>query len=237
MEEALLTARIIEDRQLHDKRGVFRDRHDAGKILGEIVCRVQDWHNPVCCPIPAGGVPVAVPVARILSAPIRLAVVRKVHIPWNPEAGFGAVTWDGKVILNTELLDTLGMSGEEVESVIEETRQNVRERVNRFRPHLPAPALRQKEVILIDDGLASGYTMLAAVAAVRRLDPASVTVAVPTAHDASLSRVSGRADVVVCPNIRSGPSYAVAEAYREWNDVSDEEVFSCLRVAADRGLF
>jgi predicted phosphoribosyltransferase len=178
-----------------------------------------------------------VEVARVLSAPIRLAVVRKVHIPWNPEAGFGAVTWDGQVILNTELVRTLGMSREEVDRAIEETRRNVRERITRFPPNRPPPELHKRDVILLDDGLASGYTMLAAAGAIRRREPASITVAVPTAHAASLRRVADVADCVVCPNIRFGTYFAVADAYREWHDVPDEEVHFCLRTAFDLGLY
>ncbi|MDD1675009.1 MAG: phosphoribosyltransferase [Methanomicrobiales archaeon] len=232
-----MTARIIEDPYLRDKCSVYKDRRDAGTVLGHLLCGVQEWSGPVCCPIPAGGVPVAAQIARILLAPLRLTIVRKVHVPWNQEAGFGAVTWDGRVILNTELLDTLGMTGEEVDQVIEETRRNIQERIARLRPTRPEPDLRQREVILIDDGLASGYTMLAAVGAVRHHEPASITVAVPTAHDMSIRRVTAGADYIVCPNIRSGPHYAVADAYREWHDVSDKEVLSCLKMASDHGLY
>jgi len=232
-----LSAPIVEDPGLREKRGIYQDRTDAGEKLGYLLVKARGWRNPVCCPIPSGGIPVGVEVARVLRAPLRLAVVRKVHIPWNPEAGFGAVTWDGQVILNRDLLPTLRMRKEEVDRAVAETQENVRLRIARFRPNRPEPDLCKKEVLLVDDGLASGYTMLAAASAIRRYDPTSITVAVPTAHETSMHRVADAADCIVCPNIRSGPYYAVADAYREWHDVSDEEVHSCLKKASDLGLF
>jgi predicted phosphoribosyltransferase len=233
----IVSARIVEDIRLRERRGIYRNRTDAGEKLGDLLEKARGWRNPVCCPIPSGGIPVGVEVARVLSAPLRLAVVRKVHIPWNPEAGFGAVAWDGQVILNRELLSSLGMSKEEVDRTVAETKENIRQRVARFRPNRPEPDLHKKEVLLVDDGLASGYTMLAAASAIRRCNPMSIVIAVPTAHETSLHRVADAADCIVCPNIRSGPYYAVADAYREWHDVSDEEVHSCLSKAADLGLF
>jgi predicted phosphoribosyltransferase len=232
-----MSARIVEDPHLRNATGVYRDRADAGVRLGRFVAQVHQWHSPVCCPVPAGGVPVAVEVARILAAPVRLAVVRKVHIPWNQEAGFGAVTWDGQVFINDELVRSLGLSTGQVAQAVEETRLSVQERLARFRPVRPEPALYAREVILVDDGLASGYTMRAAEAAIRRHAPRSVTIAVPTAHADSLQRVTPSADCIVCPNVRTGPFFAVADAYREWHDVTDSEVMADLQKAADEGLF
>jgi predicted phosphoribosyltransferase len=159
-----------------------------------------------------------------LGAPFSLAIVRKIRIPGTTESGFGAVTWDGTVLLNGPLRDALGLSDREVEEATNATRQNVAERIIRFGRGKEIPPVEGKTVILTDDGLASGFTMLAAIQSMRRRKPSRIIVAVPTASASSAVRVSRDAGLVVCLNIRSGRSFAVAEAYREWYDLEEAEV-------------
>jgi predicted phosphoribosyltransferase len=174
--------------------------------------------------IPAGGVPVGREVAAALRAPLSLAVVRKIRIPGTTESGFGAVSWDGHILINEKLRAALGLSGPEVERAVARTQGNVAERIALFTGEIPVPQIEKKTVILTDDGLASGYTMLAAVQSIRPRHPLGIIVAVPTASASAAEMVAGQADTVVCLNIRSGRTFAVADAYEEWYDLDDREV-------------
>jgi putative phosphoribosyl transferase len=217
---------IIDDPRLRDKRFVFSDRHDAGKKLGDLIKSRGLLQEPVVIAIPAGGVPVGVEIARILRATLSLAIVRKIQVPGNTEAGFGAVTWDGHVLINEQLRNTLGLSQNEVDTAIAATRRNIRDRIARFATGRPFPDLTKKCVILTDDGLASGYTMLAAVTSIRTMNPQRVIVAIPTSSASSAERIAREVDEVICLNIRTGQRFAVAEAYRHWYDLDDREVIA-----------
>jgi putative phosphoribosyl transferase len=217
---------IIDDPRLRDKRFVFSDRHDAGKKLGFFLTSRPLLQEPVVIAIPAGGVPVGVEIARILRAPLSLAIVRKIQVPGNTEAGFGAVSWDGHVLINEQLRNTLGLSQNEVDTAIAATRRNIRDRIARFATGRPFPDLTKKCVILTDDGLASGYTMLAAVTSIRTMNPQRVIVAIPTSSASSAERIAREVDEVLCLNIRTGQRFAVAEAYRHWYDLDDREVIA-----------
>jgi putative phosphoribosyl transferase len=224
---------IIDDPRLRDKRFVFSDRHDAGKKLGALIKSRGLLQEPVVIAIPAGGVPVGVEIARILHAAIGLAIVRKIQIPGNTEAGFGAVSWDGHVLINEQLRATLGLSQRDVDTAISATRRNIRDRIARYTQGRPFPDLKKKWVILTDDGLASGYTMLAAITSIRPMHPERVLVAIPTSSVSSAERIVQEVDEVICLNIRSGQRFAVAEAYRRWYDLDDFEVLAELASIAD----
>lgn len=230
------TRMIHDDPALRDAHAVFRDRTDAGKRLAEFLSNTLRLKSPVVLAIPAGGIPCGIEVARVLRAKLRLAVVRKVQIPWNPEAGFGAVAWDGSIILNDALLFELGLSEEEVQRCIEIADLSVRERMGRFRGVVKDNEIADREVVLIDDGLASGFTMIAAVRASRRANAAGIIVAVPTSSARAAAAVVEEADEVVCLNLRSGPSFAVADAYRRWHDLTEEEALVLLGEAERMGL-
>jgi predicted phosphoribosyltransferase len=217
---------ITDDPSLREKRFVFSDRHDAGKKLGALIRSRTAPVDPVVLAIPAGGVPVGVEVALALGAPFSLAVVRKVQVPGNTEAGFGAVAWDGRVLINERLRAALGLSQAEVDIAVAATRKNVEGRITRYTTNRPFPGLAKKSVVITDDGLASGFTMLAAIESIRALSPARLVVAVPTASASSAELVARQADELVCLNIRSSARFAVAEAYRQWYDLDDREVMS-----------
>ena len=215
---------ITDNPRLRERKYVFENRHDAGRQLGALLKTLPAIRDPLVLAIPAGGVPVGREVAAVLGAPLSLAVVRKIRIPGSTESGFGAVTWDGQVLINEPLRAALGLSAAAVDAAVAQTRKNVRERVARFAGGRPVPAMEGKNVILTDDGLASGFTMLAAIQGIRLRNPARIIVAVPTASETSAALVSRHADHLVCPNIRSGRTFAVADAYREWYDLDDREV-------------
>ncbi|MDH7499644.1 MAG: phosphoribosyltransferase family protein [candidate division NC10 bacterium] len=227
---------LVEDRSLHNRESVFEDRRDAGARLAHLLSPLRG-SDAIVFAIPSGGVPVAVEIHKVHGFPFDLLVVRKVQIPWSTEAGFGAVNLDGEVILNEDLVDSLGMPQEAVEAQIEKTREILRKRDGLFRKGRPFPAIEKKTAILVDDGLASGYSMMAAIRFVRKRNPFQVVVAVPTGSSGALARVSPLVDVLYCLNVREGYPYAVADAYRDWYDLSDEEVVKLLEEAdkAEKG--
>lgn len=214
----------MEDTNLHDRTRVFEDRADAGRRLAAFIHTNLVIENGIVCAIPAGGVPVGIEIARGARLPFTIVVVRKIQIPWNTEAGFGAMTWDGRVFLNEPFVTRLSLTKREIDAAIRTTRENVKARQQKFTGDRPMPTLEGRTVIVTDDGLASGYTMHAAVQAIRSGSPREVIVAVPTGSPGAISLLKEEADRIVCLNIRTSYSFAVADAYRQWYDLSDEEV-------------
>jgi len=231
-----MTAKIIDEPAYRERVYLFRDRLDAGKLLAERMREYTDKGNTVLLAVPAGGVPVGCVVAKELGIPMDVAIVRKVQIPWNTEAGFGALTWDGETVLNEHLIKRLGLTRELIKQSISETRRTIQDRLMKFRGDKPMPDLRGRVVILVDDGLASGFTMLAAARSVRSRRPEKIVVAIPTASLGAVELLTPEVDEIVCLNIRSGPVFAVADAYKNWYDLSDEEVTGILERAEKLGV-
>ena len=146
----------------------------------------------------------------------------KITLPHNSEAGYGAVAFDGSVGLNDDLIERLSLTREQIKEGIENTFTKVERRLRKFRGGRPLPDLSGRDVILVDDGLASGFTMLVAVEAVRRGKASRVFVAVPTGHEEAVDRMASEVDAIYCPNIRGGWSFAVADAYDSWHDVDED---------------
>jgi predicted phosphoribosyltransferase len=221
---------LIQDAGLKGKKRVFSDREDAGRRLASMLEGMVDPKGMVLA-IPAGGVPVACAVARAHSLLLDVLVVRKIQIPDNPEAGFGAVGPDGEVLLNDRIVDDLRLSPKEIQAQVNETKRVLESRERVFRKGRPQPELKDRQVILVDDGLASGYTMMAAVDFAKQKEARQVIVAVPTASQRTAFLLQSAADVLVCPNVRGGPIFAVADAYKEWYDLGDEEVVALLEAS------
>src|SRR4030067_226218 len=176
-----MTAKIIESPGYRERVSLFRDRFQAGKLLADKLREYTGNENVLILAVPAGGVPVGYTVAKELDVPMDVMIVRKIQIPWNTEAGFGAITWDGKIVLNQGLVEQLDLTEEEIETSILRTKKNIQERLKKFRGDKPMPHLTDKVVVLVDDGLASGFTMLAAARSVRESAPKKIIIAVPTA--------------------------------------------------------
>jgi putative phosphoribosyl transferase len=225
--------RILEDPALHNRTMVFRDRTDAGVKLGEFIREHLELDTPMVCAIPAGGIPVGLELARVYRTGLVPAVVRKLKIPWNPEAGFGAMTWDGRIFLNQPLASQLRLSREEIRVAEEQTREVIRQRMELFAGGQPPPSFRDRTVLLIDDGLASGYTMLAAIEAVLSGEPERIVVAVPTGSRGAVSLVADKSETAICLNMKERYPFAVADAYRHWHDLPDDEVLEYLRLAEE----
>jgi putative phosphoribosyl transferase len=216
--------KIWEIPEFRNQIKVFRDREHAGMVLADMMSDYKE-ENALILGIPAGGIPVAAVLSRELTLELDVAVVSKVTLPWNTEAGYGAVSWEGTFRLNNDLISSIGLSKDEIHKGIEATRKKVERRVKLFRGDKNWPNLGEKTVILVDDGIASGFTILVAVMALKNMDVGKLVVAVPTASPDSLNRLSAEVvETIYCPNIRSGWTFAVADAYQEWRDVDEEEV-------------
>jgi putative phosphoribosyl transferase len=220
--------KLVEDSALRDRKYVFDDRRDAGKLLARKLTRYKG-SGALILAIPSGGLPVAAEMAEALAIQLDIIIVRKIQIPFNPEAGFGAMGPDGEVIVNEELLGRLMLTEEAVEAQVKKTGEAIRKREQLFRAGKPFPSCRDRAVIVVDDGLASGYTMLAALSYIKKKKPSRLIAAVPTGPERTIRRVLPETDEVICLNVRSGFSFAVADAYRNWYDLTDEDVLRILK--------
>jgi putative phosphoribosyl transferase len=205
---------------------IFRDRREAGEKLAERLKAFRD-QDPLVLAIPRGGVPVGCEISRALHAPFDLIIPRKLPIPYNPEAGFGAVTPDGTVVLNERLVKQLGLPIWEIDSIVMAVLDEVQRRVKAYRPGPPLDP-KGKTVIITDDGLASGYTMIAAVRAVKKKSPKKVIVAVPCSPRSSIELLEKEADEVISLTVQEYGSFAVASYYESFPDLSDGEVLAML---------
>jgi putative phosphoribosyl transferase len=231
-----MKARIHEIGKLRNRQYIFRDRAHAGQVLSFMLSpEYRKGSSLLVLAIPSGGVPVALEVATGLDSPMDLLIVRKLQIPGNPEAGFGAMTREGGVFLNELLLAELHLDEVEIEEEKRRVKRELERRNDLFRNGRPPPNPESRSVILVDDGLASGYTMMASIHEVRSGHAARVTVAVPTASLSSIQRLGDMADDIYCANIREGPYFAVASAYENWYDLDHDEVLRLIGDAGSRG--
>lgn len=218
---------VVDIPELRDRIRVFSDRRHAGIVLARILAAYR-CGDALILAIPAGGVPVAVAVGECLTLAVDVAVVSKITFPWNAEAGYGALAFDGTLRLNDALLARACLNERQIADGIEQTRHRVGRRVAGMRRDLPALDVAGRRLIVVDDGLASGFTMRVAVEALARQAPASIAIAVPTGHDDAVTGFGAPVETVYCANVRSGRSFAVADAYEHWSDVSEDEAASAL---------
>jgi len=224
-----IKADIHDIEEFQDQRQIFHDRFDAGKILGWMLHdEYGNVRDGIVLAIPSGGIPIGLKVSEILGLPLELMVVRKLQIPGNTEAGFGAMTLDGTTILNHALLNQLKLGKVQIEEEKARVQLELERRNKRFRKGCSFPDLQGKRVILVDDGLASGFTMLASIEMTRKSNVLETTVAVPTAPRGSIDRILSKVDHLYCANIRKSHVFAVAEAYQNWYDLSENEVLDLL---------
>jgi putative phosphoribosyl transferase len=230
-----MKSNIIDLPELREQTHVFQDRTHAGHVLAKMLA-ADDKQAGIILAIPAGGVPVGVVMAEKTGLDFDVAVVSKITLPWNTEAGYGAVAFDGTVKLNKDILRRINLTAEDVKKGIEKTTAKVARRVPKLRGRQPFPDLGNRSAILVDDGLASGFTMRVAVAALRNAGAGRIVVAVPTAHRHSAEMIARDVEALYCANIRGGLSYAVASAYRHWSDVAEEDVVKILEQFKPRDL-
>jgi predicted phosphoribosyltransferase len=210
---------------------LFHDRIDAGRQLAEQLQRYADRPDVIVLALPRGGVPVGYEVARELNVPLDVFLVRKLGVPGHEELAMGAIASGGVRVLNEDSIRYLGIPEAWVDEVAAREERELRRREEAYRDDRPEPDVRGKTVILVDDGLATGSTMRAAVAAVRQLGPARVVVAVPVGAPETCGEFRREADDVVCAR-EPEPFYAVGAWYEDFSQTSDEEVRELLAQAA-----
>ncbi|MFX0113934.1 MAG: phosphoribosyltransferase [Candidatus Hodarchaeota archaeon] len=210
----------------------FRDRETAGRTVAALLAERLGHVDLSLLAIPNGGIPVGLAIRETLASccSFGLLFVRKLQIPYNPEAGFGAVTLDGKLHLNQVLLTRLKLSEADIETSKQLALQSLRSRAAKYGvTQTDKAAISNRTVVIVDDGLASGFTMLAAVHSIEE-EASRIVVAVPTASHHAVQLIESQTNgEVLCPDIRSGPFFAVADAYDYWCDIPDEEAIAAIR--------
>jgi predicted phosphoribosyltransferase len=223
-----VVAEVIEEESLRNRTHVFRDRLEAGDRLARRLEKYKKREGFVLA-IPSGGIPIGLKISQHLGLPFDLVISRKIPIPGNPEAGLGALSFEGSLFLNEPLVEELRLTPEEIRELSIPVLEEIQHRNAVFRGGLPFPDLRGRIAILVDDGLASGYTMLASINFVKKRKPGRLVVAIPTAPESSIQFISAQVDELLCLNIRGGFFFAVADAYNEWHDLSEGEVMAFLK--------
>ncbi len=212
----------------------FRDRLDAGRQLAEVLrSRELSLTDPLVLGLPRGGVPVAAEVAASLAAPLHVFVARKVGAPGHEEYGIGAVAEGGARAVDHAVLERLGVTPDAFARLAAREDANVDGLVQRYRQGRAFPSVRGRDVVLVDDGLATGMTAEAALRALRDLEPALLVLAEPVCAHGTADRLAGLADHVVCVQ-EPEQFHAVGAWYEDFGATSDEEVLRHLRVAAER---
>ena len=208
----------------------FQDRGDAGKVLAARLAEFADRTDVIVLALPRGGVPVGYEVARALHVPLDVFLVRKLGLPGQPELAMGAIATGGVRVVNDEVVRRLRIGPDVIESVATAESEELKRRERRYRGDRPAPNVRGRIVILVDDGLATGSSMRAAVAALRRQGPTRIIVAVPVGAAETCADLEADADEVICARTPE-PFYAVGLWYRNFAQTTDEEVRELLQAA------
>jgi len=201
----------------------FRDRTEAGQVLARCLQQYKNQPDVLILGLPRGGVPVAYEVAREMKAPLDVFIVRKLGVPGHEELGMGAIATGGVRILQEGIVRDLGISPETIEAVSAREQAELERRERLYRGDRPAPTIKGRTIVIVDDGLATGSTMKAAIQAVRQQDPRQVIVAVPTAPSETCEQLKGSADHVVCA-LTPEPFFAVGGSYADFTQITDEEV-------------
>ncbi len=201
----------------------FHDRREAGQLVARQLAQYKDRNDVVVLGLPRGGVPVAYEIARDLKAPLDVFVVRKLGVPWQPELAMGAIAGRGTEVLNGDVVTAYRIPPHVIQEVADREARELQRRLVEYRGDRPFPDLRDRSVILVDDGLATGSSMRAAVKAVRHEQPRVVVVAVPVAAPSTCSEFLDLADHVVCLRTPSDFS-AVGRWYEDFSQTTDAEV-------------
>ncbi|WP_456323047.1 phosphoribosyltransferase [Hydrogenimonas sp.] len=216
---------------------MFKDRIEAGEILADRIEEIGPFEDPIVLALPRGGVPVGYQVAKRIHAPLDVIIVRKLGAPFNEEFAIGALVEGDpeRVVLNEEAVYRLGVGKEYLDHVVAKERDELHRRQKLYRgTQNPLENLKGKTVILVDDGIATGYTMKAALMAIKEQNPKSIIVAIPVAPPDSLPEIERLADKVVVLETPE-PFWAVGAHYERFDQTSDEEVLELLQKAKENG--
>ena len=206
---------------------IFRDRRDAGQQLATRLAFLKDQPNVIVLGIPRGGVVVAAEVARALHAPLDIFLAHKIGAPFNPELAIGAVTSNGEVLLDDVLIRQLRLSQKEIAREVEQQRAEIARRLGTFRQVRPPLDVKNKTVVLIDDGVATGSTVLASLRALRQQNPGRLILAIPVGPAETMQQLACECDQLIVLDTPE-PFYAVGRFYMRFDQTLDAEVVALL---------
>ena len=210
---------------------IFRDRTEAGQVLASKLTKYLNQVNTVILALPRGGVPVAYEIGQELGLPVDIFVVRKLGVPGHEELAMGAIASGGVRHINRDVVDQLRIDSETIDVASRREQKEIERREQLYRGQRLPVDVRNKTVILVDDGLATGSTMRAAIAALRQHRPARIVVAVPAAAPQTCSEIADEVDEIICAATPE-PFYAVGQWYQEFSQTTDEEVRDLLARAS-----
>jgi putative phosphoribosyl transferase len=205
----------------------YSDRYQAGLVLANLLKDYEKRPDVIVLGLPRGGVPVAYEIARTLSLEMDIFSVRKLGVPGHEEFAMGAVAAGGVVIFNEDILSTLHIKKNEIDKVLHAEQNELVRREATYRGTKSFPQLRDKTIILVDDGIATGYSMRAAIAALKQYDPAKIIIAVPVAAHSTCNELSSLVNRIICP-MQPANFYAVGLWYNDFSQTTDEEVIKLL---------
>lgn len=209
----------------------YIDRPHAGKILATHLKKYANKEDVIVLALPRGGVPVAYEIAKSLSAPLNVFIVRKLGVPGHEELAMGALASGGVILLNEELINYLHISKSSIDEVIKSEEEELSRRESLYHVNEETPVLKDKTILLVDDGIATGSTMHAAIMALRQQKPAQIIIAVPVAAQDTYREMTKLVDQIVCPLIPIN-FYAVGLWYESFSQTSDDEVCELLEKAS-----
>lgn len=206
----------------------YINRTDAGLILADQLKFLTNQPDVIVLGLPRGGVPVAAEIAEVLHAPLDVFIVRKLGLPSYEELAMGAIAMGGTIFLNQDVIESYHVKEAALQKVIREEKAELERREIAYRGERPFPSLKNKVVILVDDGIATGATMRVAVQAIRKLFPAKIIIAIPVAEKSVCKEMNTIADLVVCP-LQPEVFYAVGAWYEQFDQTNDAEVYELLK--------
>ncbi len=216
---------IIENRAYRNKYKIFPNRRRAGYELAKVI---ENESIGLVLAIPNGGVPVAISIIKDLNITnFNLLLIRKIQLPTTTEAGMGAVTPTGEVYFNNQLLKRMDLSSAVIRDQVDQAKRVIMKRTEKY--DLQFPEVKNKNVLVVDDGIASGFSMIAGASWLQDRDASKIVIGTPTAPLTSLKKVEEKVDKIYCLNVHTGFPFAVANAYQKWYDVPEEQVITLLR--------
>jgi predicted phosphoribosyltransferase len=215
---------------------VFKNREEAGRLLAPLVAERLEGVNPIVLALPRGGVPVGFEVAKTLGIKFSILPVRKLGVPSNPELAFGAIDPDGTIYLNPKVVESFGLTDEVIKEVAEKELRELKRRVELYLEG-KFPLLEGREVVIVDDGFATGYTALAACGFVKRRNPSKVLLAAPVSPPDTIAFLEDNCKAPVVVYEAPEPFFAVGMFYEDFHQLTDEEVIAYREAAKRLGLW